>query len=351
MTPQSEISNQPFWTSLPYPNRGGFQEVWYLKFNDPTQHKALWLRFTLLQSKNGFRKVAETWGIFFHKKSENEFFKTALKQTHHLDSFRALRVDTKNGVQIGECELWDFLTKGKMTSKGHELLWDFKMARAEEKTPSYGRFNLVPSVLQKCKIVKNTAWTVFEDLRFNGHCKLDGEIYEFKDAPGMQGHLAGPKNGHSWVWGHCNRFTDEAGNLTPFVFEGITGRASLLSTFPTPPLSSFYFYYLGKEYFLNTLWQAIRSRSKHTFSDWQFETESQDGLLFKGQIQADLRQFCGVTYEDTNGSFLYCSNSKLSDMTILVYRAGKLEARLQALGTAAFEIVSRDKNPYVPLLI
>ena len=42
--------------------------------------------------------------------------------------------------------------------------------------------------------------------------------------------------------------------------------------------------------------------------------------------------------------------SKLSDMEVQVYRHGKRENTFYSNGTTAFEVVSRNKNPYVPLI-
>lgn len=346
MNPNTEISNLPLWSARKLSRASPFQEVWYLKMNDPTSNKALWLRFTLLQSKNGFKRIAETWAIFFQKKDTREIQKIAVKQSHDLSSFKEIKTENLNGIQIGESELFDSKTQGKIKSKGNEISWDLEMS------PSIplGRFNLVPHILNKVGIVKNTAWTPFEDLRFKGVCDINGETHHWENAPGMQGHLSGPKNGHSWIWGHCNSFLESDGSHSPVVFEGLTGKASLAGLIPTPALSTFYFYYQGKEYHINSLWSAIRARSKHSLTDWSFEVESGE-LLFKGYIKADLRSFAGITYEDTNGSLLYCANSKLSEMSLLIYRNGKCEATLLSKASAAFEIVSRDKNQYVQFLL
>ncbi|MGZ3689317.1 MAG: hypothetical protein ACXVBW_13515, partial [Bdellovibrionota bacterium] len=91
-------------------------------------------------------------------------------------------------------------------------------------------------------------------------------------------------------------------------------------------------------------------RSKNTLTDWKFQADRGE-LSFRGYAKAEHKDFAGLTYEDTNGSLLYCGNSKLSDMRVLVYRRGKLEATFDAPGTAAFEVVSRHKNPYVPIII
>jgi hypothetical protein len=118
----------------------------------------------------------------------------------------------------------------------------------------------------------------------------------------------------------------------------------------TPHLSSFLFRYQGANYCFNQLRDTFHIKSKNTLNEWDFQAD-RDDLSFRGHANAEHKDFVGLTYEDTNGSLLYCANSKLSNLRILVYRRGKLESTFTAQGTAAFEIVSRDKNPYVPLLL
>ena len=166
----------------------------------------------------------------------------------------------------------------------------------------------------------------------------------------MQGHQCGKNSGHSWAWGHCNSFVHENGESAAFVFEGLTARARLAGTIPTPKLSSFYFHYQGHEHRFNSLWDAVHTRSQHSLNDWKFRVERGE-LSFRGSMTSEYRDFAGLTWEDTDGSLLYCANSKLSDMTVLVYRRGKLEATFKSRGTTSFEIVSRQRNPYVPILI
>ncbi|MBI4924385.1 MAG: hypothetical protein HY843_00555 [Bdellovibrio sp.] len=348
---ETTITNQSYWLKLKDGLVKSYQEVWYLKLNDPKTQKALWLRFTLLLTKSGYKKIAETWAIFFQKKEETgEIQKTALKQTFPISEFSSIQNENLIKIIIGNSFLTSFHTKGQIQAKGQSLEWDLDM-----KPLTTNQFDLVPSSLSKSKLVKNTALTVYENLSFSGDLILQGEKHRFENAPGMQGHLAGTKNGHSWVWAHCNYFLDDHGNRAPVVFEGLSARAKLPFAIPSPKLSTFYFLYRENEFPANTLWSAIRSKSTLNFTEWSFETEHRDlegnNLIFKGQIKAELKSFAGITYEDTDGSFLYCANSKLAEMILVVFRNGKPEARFYAPFTAAYECVSRQKNPYVAMLI
>jgi hypothetical protein len=329
-------------TTLP---ERGHHEVHFLKIAETGGGAALWIRFTLLASNNGFRRVAETWAVVFARGEQREVNKSALKQTHEITAFARLGAKPADGVRIGESTLGPTRTQGTIQSKGKTFKWDFEISPAQEAT-----FQWVPDSLARLKITRMTGATLGEDLRFTGFCEMDGQRLEFNKAPGLQGYIAGPSFAHSWVRGHCNSFVNERGEPVYCIFDGLSVRARIGGLVPTPRFSPFYFFYRNKEYALNSFWDSIRSRSSHTLNGWKFQADCGD-ISFRGQIHAEHRDFAGVTYEDTDGSLLYGSNAELSDMTLWIYRRGKIETTLNARGSAAFEIVSRAKNPYVPLLL
>jgi hypothetical protein len=322
--------------------RKGHHEVWFLKVNDRTGNRALWLRFTLLITRNGFQKIAETWAVCFQREQNRDVNKWAVKQSFPIANFK---VAGEGSIQIGECTLGPRETQGAIQSKGRSIQWNLKLRNLHDRP-----INLVPEGLKKLGVVKNDVWAVSENLLANGSVIVDGVPFEFSDAAGMQGHISGPKNGHSWVWGHANSFVNEKGEPVSFIFDGITAKARLPGSLSTPRMSSFYFFYQGNHYHFNSVWDALHLKSKSSITEWNFQADRGE-LSFRGSAKAEHKDFAGITYEDTDGSLLYCSNSKLSEMKIYVYRRGKLEATFLANGTAAFEIVSRRKNPYVKMLI
>ncbi len=325
--------------STPY--SGALQEKWYLKLNDPLQPRALWLEWDLLTSKNGFKRTADIWAIFFEREPQQEVKKTALRQSLDIQAFSRGQGDC---IQMGSCRLENHSTRGKISSKGQTIEWDLSFKSIRSST-----FNLVPESLSKLGLSKHLTLTPYEDLLFAGKVEVNGEAFEFKSARGMLGRSLTPKNWHSWVWGHCNLFRNEKNEPADFIFEGITTR-SQLGPWVLPQFSAFYFRYEGKDYLFNRLRQALYMKSNATLNDWIFQADTGD-LSFRGHIKAEHKDFAGLTLEDTNGSLLYSANSKLSDLKVLVYRRGKLEATFNSNGNAAFEVVSRQKNPYVPLLI
>lgn len=329
------ITNHPL-----RPANGPWQEVWYMKFNQPEHHRALWLRFTLLMPGDTAKQVAETWAIAFDKNSSAT--KIGLKNTYDLDAFKETG---ETAFQIAACEFSNHHTRGVVQNAGHRIAWDLTSRPHRDLA-----FDFVPDSMKKLGLVKNTAWTVFEDLRWNGWSEVDGQRREWESAPGMQGHLAGPRNGHSWAWGHCNTFVDQQGAPSSFIVDALSARGRRGASGSTPLLSTFFFYYNGREYRANGFFDALRAKARYDAESWTFETR-QKNILFRGRVDATLDEFAGVTYEDTDGSLLYCYNSKMSNMTVEVVRGGIREAVYRARDSAAFEFVTRKKRSDIPLVI
>ncbi|MFL5814615.1 MAG: hypothetical protein ACJ763_13655 [Bdellovibrionia bacterium] len=323
--------------------QGPYQESWYLSLRDPLTLRALDLRFSILISSNGFRRVAEAWGVFFQKNPGSEAQKIALKESFDLKTFST--VMNKEGFQIADCEFSDTTTRGKVQSKGRSIEWELTMEPRQST-----EFDLVPGAVKRMGLVRHMIVTPQPDLAFTGVVRVNGEEYQFNRAPGMQGHQSGPRNAHSWIHGHCNVFTNEQGVPVPFVFEGLSMRSHLLGGIPSPKISSLYFLYQGQQHHFNNIRDAIRLQSRHSLNDWTFQAERGD-LLFRGRASVEHKDFAGLSLEDTNGSLIYCATSKFSDLEIHVYNRGKLESALRANQTASMEIASRKKNPYVPILV
>jgi len=163
----SSLSNTPVWSRKNQKARKGFQEVWYLKMNDPETKKALWLRFTLLISSNGFKKLSEVWAVSFERK-EKEIQKLAFKQSYDIGDFSSL--SDGSGFKINGCKFTDTHTSGAINSKNRSIQWDLEII---PKTPF--SFNFVPQGLGQMGLIKNLVFTVGENLVFNGFSEINGE--------------------------------------------------------------------------------------------------------------------------------------------------------------------------------
>jgi hypothetical protein len=323
--------------------RGPYQESWYLSLRDPSTHRALDLRFSLLISNNGFRRVTEAWGVYSQKLPGREATKLALKESFDLKTFTT--VMNKEGFQIADCEFSDSTTRGKVQSKGQSIEWELTMEPRQS-----AEFDLIPNSLKKMGLFRHMIVTPHPDLSFSGVVRINGEEFRLERVPGMQGHQSGVRNGHSWIHGHCNVFTNNQGVPVPFVFEGLSMKSHLVAGIPSPRVSSLYFLYQGQKFHFNSIRDAVRLKSNYSLSDWTFQAERGD-LLFRGRAAFEHKDFAGLTVEDTNGSLVYCAISKFADLELQVYNRGKLESALRAEQSASIEISSRKKNPYVPILV
>lgn len=312
--------------------RGSFYEVWYFKLNHPDG--ALWLRLTLLSGRGGWKRAAETWGIFF-KPSGAGVEHVAVKCTLPLEQFSS----TSDRIATGESFWSDGRTAGAIRSGSDAIEWDLSFKPCERS------FEHVPRAIRTLKLNRSTVVTPNPDLRFHGIFRVNGVAYACDGTPGMQGHIHGTKNADSWAWAHSNIADDGQ----PLVFECLTARLRM-GGLALPQLSAFYLESGGRVFALNSLGDALGIRSRWSLDGWEFCVRK-DEWSFEGKISAARAQFAGVRYEDTDGSSLFCHNSKISTLDLAVLRGKKLERQVRSSGACAFEVVARAKDPGVRFLI
>lgn len=332
------ITNTPHF--LKNAGQRGFQEVWYLKFNDLQAARALWLRFTVLIGRNRSKEIAEVWSIFFDR-GQKEVKKVGVKQTFPLTSFTVLN---DREFHIGENVFKETGTSGAIEDGSNRIQWDFSITPGPPENHDF-----IPKSLKRLGLTHNAALTVHEHQFYSGWCEINGDRFDWKVSPGMQGHLSGPRNGHSWVWGHCNTFTDETGSPAPLLWDGLIARASI-GKIVLPPLPSMYFRLENQHWVFNTLRDTVRVNSSHGYNGWQFTAEKR-GFRFAGNIMARLEDFAGVTYEDTDGSNLYCHNTKVCDFSLSITTPGESPRWYFAHGSTAYEVVTREAHPGITFII
>ncbi|MCC7441663.1 MAG: hypothetical protein IT285_08520 [Bdellovibrionales bacterium] len=320
--------------------RTGYHHEWYFKLNDPSRRQALLIRFTVLASRNGFRRSAEVSAVFWRKLESGEVEKSAVKRGSDLEELIA----SPDQARLGDCEFSGSRLRGAAQSKGSAISWDFAL-----KTAGGQSFDFVSENLARSGLVRNRAVTCEELLLFTGSYSVDGRSFQVEAVPGMWGAISGPTHAHSWIWGHCNHFRDAEGAPSDLIFDGLTARARLPGGLRSPRLSAMYFHYRGQPHEFNGLLDSIRIRSSQSLTEWRFQADRGD-LSFRGHFRASLKDFAGLSIEDTDGSLLSCSVAALVDLHVAIYRGGKLESAHVGRDCAALEIVNREKNPYVSSL-
>jgi hypothetical protein len=105
----------------------------------------------------------------------------------------------------------------------------------------------------------------------------------------------------------------------------------------------------GETFAFNTVSDIFRAKSRPSLTAWTFSVQ-RGGVLVEGVVHAEPGIFAGVTYEDTDGSAIYCHNTKIADMRLTV-RRGNAVQYFQSTGAAAYEFVTRTPNPEIMFVL
>lgn len=306
-----------------------FSEVWYGKI-DIDEDIAFWFRYTLLQGKE---QTAHTWAIFFDKgkiqTGKNTWPCKALAPGNIVilpESNDLQRFYNKRQVfHIGN----QHLDEGNAIGSSGIISWDLQF------NSSGLSHRHKPKLLHLLGITKSTYDSCFIDLRYSGSVTVDGKTYTFQQKTGNIGHIYGTQSAYSWSWAHCNHFSNAEG----VVFEGISARLKKGGKI-TSPMSSFVLFENGVKNSFTTMKSLTKSFSDIQNNVWEFKTENS---RYKLTGRADLLSPALVEYTDTDGSKLWCYNSKLSNLMLQLTdkKTGQTKS-FEAAKTAAFEIVTRD---------
>ena len=306
-------------------------EVWYAKI-DLGAARALWLRHTLL---DGQVQECATWALLFDGDrihSGKQVWPLAAARAHgpglvpaHADPQRFAHHHAV--FHVADSHLDDANALG---SAG-DVRWDLTLR------DNGRRFEHTPWLLRELGLVGTTFRSPFADLRVNGTVQVGETVIRVNDATAALGHLHGRRHADAWAWAHCNHF--DGGEAA--VFEAISARVRIFGHL-TPPLSSFMLHVGGQTWAFSSLRSWRQTTTQWGQGQWRFSAR-QAGVHIEGELCAPaLPHVALVTYTDTDGSSLWCANSKLASLTLRVHntRTG-VRQTLTSAHSAAFEEVDR----------
>lgn len=333
------------WTPGQPTARLSLSEVWLLRVK--TKDQSLWLRFHLLISKNGFRKLSEIWAI-----ASSGETRIPVRQTFDLNQFSWI---TPSHLKIENNELaysteknqeasqGSGMSRGAIRSKANQIEWDLKLSSQNDTG-----FSPFSDLLHQTRILHASVGTLAQNLRCSGAVTINGNRTEWQDASAVLSHLKGSHLAPQWIWAHAIFSADDKGDTTPLVFEGYGVHPRFARFVRMPGLAAFQFYYRGTQYSFQSLWSHLRARFSFSSSNWEFVTEQGD-LSFHGHIHAEMKDLAAYSHEDTAGSLRYGALSQVAQMKLHIYRRGKLETSYT--GNASFEWHSDHRNNYIPLVL
>lgn len=317
---------------LPRYGAGGpFYEVWFGKV-DLAPGRALWFRYTLL---DGLTRDASVWAILF---KDGEI--VTGKEVHSIGDLKLWQGQERRGESLLDKGIFEVesgrLTPTRARGKAGALSWDLRFSDRQR------AFSHLPPSMKRLHLSRSEYLGAMLDVEFHGHLSVGEELLEVRGAKGMVGHIFGSKQAHSWAWCHCSSF--DSGE--DFVLDALSARL-LVGGRMTRPLTSAVVFQGERRYAFSGPLSLVLNQSDWNSTRWKFS--GSDGAAELFGLATLKRPTAIVEYTDTDGSRLWCHNSKLSDLSICFYDPEKDERReLRATGTAAFEVVTRTRPMTTP---
>lgn len=314
-------------------------ESWFLKANDPSGQRALWLRFTLL-SPNGQpdHALAETWAIVFDRGRGRHH---AAKQAHALAAARI--ADDGSRIEIADAVLEPGHTAGTILSGEGPIRWDLSFTTRSFLHRPFPAEAMYAGPLPKHKLV-----TPYPDERFDGWITVGDERLDVRDWAGMQGHNWGTEHTYLYAWCHCNVL----GSPDTW-FEGMSGRVKIGPLvmpwlgLATLTLGGRRIHFDGPRAVLRGRIDLGRQPRKQGNGappgwGWTFAFDGPTGRI-EGRAAGDRSDFVGLTYANPDGAETHCLNSKTAHLELTLHERGAEPIRLES-EAAALEVGTRQTD-------
>lgn len=339
---QAERDNLPVWDGhLP-----GHYEVWYLKLNLVEQQLAFWLRYTITSPLPGLGGPdAELWAVAFDGRdpARHEAYKERFPAGPQLLPGPE---DLRGIVRIGRAALTHDGCQGSLGDGGlrRGISWDLRFADAGAPLRHYPHELLYRLPLPRTKLCAPRL-----SMKVSGVVRWRGEEHVLHGVSGHQAHLWGSQYAEQWAWANCTDFPGAPGA----VLEALTARVAL-GPLVSPAMTLAVLRLDGQEHRFNAAVGWLTHSSRYDLSGWRL-VATQGTARLELRLRNRPEQMVGVTYRDPDGSTRVCHNSKLADVTVDLFR-GRLglwwhQRRLESRGRTAFEVVQREADPRVRLLL
>jgi hypothetical protein len=314
----------PAWAGVRYDAASastGHVESWFLKANDPTARRALWLKWTIWAGDRSPRRaIAEAWAIAFGTEHGHVATKTAVP-------FEQARFATGTlGAEVDGSTLAATRAHGRVESGGRSIAFDLAIESREAPLLPYPAKWMYTGPVPSQKLVSPVP-----NARISGEAIVDGETWKLDAWPGMVGHNWGRRHSELYAWGHCNSWDDEE----DVVLEGVTARVRVGGVL-APAATLVCVRHHGTSYMASSPASIARNVGQVSPRRWRFHAKA-SRLEVDGEMWADTEDFVGLFYPNPDGSTCHCLNSKLAHAEVTVRLAGRAPRVLRSRA-AALEI-------------
>lgn len=307
-----------------HPKSSPHYDVWFGKLNLP-EDRAFWFRYTHFV---GEEDQTHVWAIFFDR---DKIIATKSK---------VIRI---SGLQSdSNCLLfWDrcnFLSTSTVEGAIPNLSWQLSFK-------NLGKSHVfVPAIIGRLGLIESAYRSCFQDVRFSGEIRIQNQNVKLSDQSGMIGHITGKKQAHDWVWMHCSEFEGHP----DVVFEGLSVRLKRWGKL-WGPFSTFVLYCNGRKHIFDNLGTFFCADTNLESDGFRFVVHRRS-LTLAGRVCFGEFRSANVEYQDTDGSKLYCRNSKRSRIELeLTDNKTKTTQFFVSNGKVAFERVDRQRPDRIDL--
>lgn len=347
------------------PSRGHVEST-FIKLNDPTAPRALWVKLTIFaptEKTSGGpafergRTVAEAWAIAFDRTTdanrdgpppsyrEGSANVRGGGPVRHVAAKRTIPVEdafiTRTRpfrIEVAGVEFDGRRLHGRIEHGHARIRFDVELT-----TRDSAPFVPYPlPAMYRGAFPKSKPVSPIFDARASGEVIVEGSgasrSWEVRDWPAMQGHNWGRGHADLYAWAHINAWNEPEGR--DVVFEGFSGRVKV-GRLSTPLITMVGLRHRGVRYEARLPGELLRARGRiERLRKWTFGAKQADATI-EGELELRDEDTVGLYYPNPTGEMTYCLNSKIARADIRFTPRGRAPMHLTS-NAAALEIGTHD---------
>jgi hypothetical protein len=332
------------------PKRGHLEST-FLKLNDPTSKRALWVKLTIFaptsrasggDPREAGRTIGEAWAIAFDPGGHVAVKRAVPIEEATLARARPYRIDVAGVAYDGHRVV------GAIDHGGARVRFDV----AIEPVDPAPLVHFPSPALYRARLPKSKLVSPIVDARARGLVEVTRagatDRWDVDAWPAMQGHNWGTAHADLYAWGHCNAWNESEGEGV--VLEGFSAKVRLGGVVTSPLVTVVAVRHHGARYEIRHVHEIARARGAiEGLRTWRFSTE-QAGARIDGELELRVEDTVGIYYPNPNGEMTHCLNSKIARAT-LDLRAHQRPALHLTSERAALEIATHDPKHGVRMYV
>jgi hypothetical protein len=314
------------------PPKAGHYESFYIKACHPNGGMGVWIRHTV-HKRPGAEATASIWFTLFDARAAGP------KATKVTVPASELSTGEDFYIRIADAMLEDGRAAGRVETEALSASWDLTFADDGEP------FHFLPrGWMYKTKLPKTKFLSPYPNARFAGRLTVDGWNVDLADWPGMIGHNWGSEHAERWVWIQGAAFADRPPDTH---FDAGAARIKV-GAITVPWIANGRLVLDGTEHRLGGLERMRSTKIDETPTRCDFVLHG-SGVVVRGNVSAEPKDFVAWVYADPGGSEHNTVNCSISNMELLVERAGRPAETLVVRGGAAYELGMRETDHGIPI--